>query len=152
MDSLTSASSSQKEALLRRYGQTGLPPMGPWNEVIAAMLDHRSVRGYKPDPVPAGTGRRGAGRGGGRDGRGRIALGVSIRREDGPEDRRRDEGDDEREAPAGPDRPHMLSSRPRTASSHSCGQVVGNVLSEIDSPLTGLEVPHAHHQHRKHQR
>ena len=29
--------------------------MGPWNEVIAAMLDHRSVRGYKPDPVPAGT-------------------------------------------------------------------------------------------------
>ena len=55
MDSLTPATSSQKEALLRRYGATGLPAMGPWNEVIATMLDHRSVRGYKPDPVPAGT-------------------------------------------------------------------------------------------------
>jgi nitroreductase len=55
MDSLTPAGTSQKEALLRRYGQTGLPAMGPWNEVIAAMLDHRSVRGYKPDPVPSGT-------------------------------------------------------------------------------------------------
>jgi nitroreductase len=55
MDSLTPATSSQKEALLRRYGATGLPVMGPWNEVIASLLDHRSVRGYKPDPVPAGT-------------------------------------------------------------------------------------------------
>jgi nitroreductase len=55
MDSLTPASSTQKEALLRRYGHTGLPPMGPWNEVIAALLDHRSVRGYKPDPIPPGT-------------------------------------------------------------------------------------------------
>jgi len=27
----------------------------PWNDVVAAMLDHRSVRGYKPDPVPPGT-------------------------------------------------------------------------------------------------
>jgi nitroreductase len=59
MDSLTPATSSQKEALLRRYGATGLPALpdggGPWNEVIATMLDHRSVRGYKPDPVPTGT-------------------------------------------------------------------------------------------------
>ena len=55
MDALAPATSSQKEALLRRYGATGLPTMGPWNEVIAALLDHRSVRGYKPDPVPAGT-------------------------------------------------------------------------------------------------
>ena len=59
MDSLTPATSSQKEALLRRYGATGLPALpghgGPWNEVIATMLDHRSVRGYRPDPVPAGT-------------------------------------------------------------------------------------------------
>ncbi|HEY4169126.1 MAG TPA: NADPH-dependent oxidoreductase [Reyranella sp.] len=56
MDSLTPAISSQKEALLRRYGASGLPAaMGPWNEVIASLLDHRSVRGYKPDPVPAGT-------------------------------------------------------------------------------------------------
>ena len=55
MDSLTPAPSTQKDALLRRYGQTGLPPMGPWNEVIATLLGHRSVRGYKPDPVPPGT-------------------------------------------------------------------------------------------------
>ena len=45
MDSLTPARSEQKEALVRRYGATGLPAMGPWNEVIAALLDHRSVRG-----------------------------------------------------------------------------------------------------------
>lgn len=55
MDSLTPATSSQKEALLRRYGASGLPGMGPWNEVIATLLDHRSVRGYRPDPVPTGT-------------------------------------------------------------------------------------------------
>ena len=59
MDSLSPATTSQKEALLRRYGATGLsamgPAMGPWNDVIAALLDHRSVRSYKPDPVPAGT-------------------------------------------------------------------------------------------------
>jgi nitroreductase len=56
MDSLTPTTASQKEALLRRYGATGLPKkMGPWNDVIAALLDHRSVRSYKPDPVPAGT-------------------------------------------------------------------------------------------------
>ncbi len=55
MDSITPAASSQKEALTRRYGASGLPAMGPWNEVIACLLDHRSVRGYKPDPVPPGT-------------------------------------------------------------------------------------------------
>jgi len=55
MDSLTPATSAQQEALLRRYGQTGLPKMGPWNEVIASLLDHRSVRSYKSDPVPPGT-------------------------------------------------------------------------------------------------
>jgi nitroreductase len=55
MDSLTPATPSQREALLRRYGATGLPPAGPWNDVIACLLDHRSVRGYKPDPVPPGT-------------------------------------------------------------------------------------------------
>ena len=55
MDSLTPGTSAQKDALARRYGQSGLPKMGPWNAVIATMLDHRSVRGYKPDPVPPGT-------------------------------------------------------------------------------------------------
>jgi nitroreductase len=56
MDSLTpAAASAQKEALRRRYGVDALPPAGPWNEVIATLLDHRSVRGYKPDLIPPGT-------------------------------------------------------------------------------------------------
>lgn len=55
MDSLTPVTASQKEALLRRYGASGLPAMGPWNDVIACLLDHRSVRGYRPDAVPPGT-------------------------------------------------------------------------------------------------
>ena len=53
MDSLIP--DSQRTALLRRYGASAVPPAGPWNETIATMLDHRSVRGYLPDPVPAGT-------------------------------------------------------------------------------------------------
>ena len=55
MDSITPVTSAQTEALIRRYGAASVPAVGPWNEVIATMLDHRSVRGYKPDPVPAGT-------------------------------------------------------------------------------------------------
>jgi nitroreductase len=53
MDSLTPAS-DQADALRRRYG-TAPPPAGPWNDTIASLLDHRSVRGFLPDPVPAGT-------------------------------------------------------------------------------------------------
>lgn len=45
---------AQGEALAKRYG-AALPARGPWNDTIAVMLEHRSVRGYKPDPVPAGT-------------------------------------------------------------------------------------------------
>jgi nitroreductase len=55
MDSLTPVVSSQKEALLRRYGADALPPAGPWNDTLALLLSHRSVRGYKPDAPPAGT-------------------------------------------------------------------------------------------------
>ena len=55
MDALTSKTADQRSALVRRYGADALPPAGPWNEVIATLLDHRSVRGYKPDPVPPGT-------------------------------------------------------------------------------------------------
>jgi len=54
MDSLTRTAASRDSALARRYG-AALPAAGPWNEVIASLLDHRSVRGYKPDPVPPGT-------------------------------------------------------------------------------------------------
>lgn len=41
--------------LNQRYGKSAVPAVGPWNDVIAALMEHRSVRGYKPDPVPAGT-------------------------------------------------------------------------------------------------
>ncbi len=46
---------SRDAALARRYGADAVPPAGPWNETIAALLDHRSVRAYRPDVLPAGT-------------------------------------------------------------------------------------------------
>ena len=55
MDSLVPATHKKTDALARRYGAQAIPAAGPWNEVIATMLDHRSVRGYKPDPLPAGA-------------------------------------------------------------------------------------------------
>jgi nitroreductase len=42
-------------ALSERYGPDAVPAAGPWNDVIASLLAHRSVRGYRPDPLPAGT-------------------------------------------------------------------------------------------------
>ena len=42
-------------ALLARYGEVdGFPP-GPWNPALASIMGHRSVRAYKPDPLPHGT-------------------------------------------------------------------------------------------------
>jgi nitroreductase len=60
MDSLAPTTGKKADALANRYGADALEdwqgaPDGPWNETIAIMLDHRSVRGYKPDPVPPGT-------------------------------------------------------------------------------------------------
>ena len=47
---------ARSAALLARYGAEAAPlPAGPWNEVIASLLQHRSVRAYKPDAVPPGT-------------------------------------------------------------------------------------------------
>ncbi|MSP01817.1 MAG: NADPH-dependent oxidoreductase [Acetobacteraceae bacterium] len=46
---------SQTEALNLRYGDGGEPAPGPWNEVIATLLSHRSVRGFRPDALPQGT-------------------------------------------------------------------------------------------------
>jgi len=42
-------------ALAERYGQEAVPSAGPWNDVIASLLSHRSVRGYLSDPLPKGT-------------------------------------------------------------------------------------------------
>ena len=55
MDALTTTDTQDKQAALaRRYG-VAIPSAGPWNETIATLLDHRSVRGFLPDPVPPGT-------------------------------------------------------------------------------------------------
>ena len=45
----------QAEALTLRYGVGGEPKSGPWNDVMACLLAHRSVRGYRPDALPANT-------------------------------------------------------------------------------------------------
>ncbi|MDN3566324.1 NADPH-dependent oxidoreductase [Paeniroseomonas aquatica] len=55
MDSLTPVTLSKTEALAARYGTAEIPPAGPWNPIIASLLDHRSVRGYRPDAPPEGT-------------------------------------------------------------------------------------------------
>jgi nitroreductase len=55
MDSLTPATTGKAEALAARYGRDAIPPAGPWNETIAGMLGHRSVRAYRPDPLPEGV-------------------------------------------------------------------------------------------------
>jgi nitroreductase len=38
-----------------RYGSGGAPVAAPSNAVIELMLNHRSIRGYMPDPLPEGA-------------------------------------------------------------------------------------------------
>jgi len=38
-----------------RAAPNGSMSEGPWNEVIATILAHRSVRSFLPDPLPPGT-------------------------------------------------------------------------------------------------
>lgn len=38
-----------------RYGGQAPPAAIAWNDAIAGLLSHRSVRAFRPDPVPAGT-------------------------------------------------------------------------------------------------
>lgn len=42
-------------ALELRYGTAAIPAVGPWNEIIAGLMTHRSVRGYLPTALPPGT-------------------------------------------------------------------------------------------------
>ncbi|MEO3473790.1 NADPH-dependent oxidoreductase [Roseomonas sp. CAU 1739] len=42
-------------AMTARYGAGAEPKPGPWNDTLALLLSHRSVRGFKSDPVPEGT-------------------------------------------------------------------------------------------------
>lgn len=46
---------SKSKALGLRYGLDAVPAAGPWNEHIDLLLSHRSIRGYRPDPLPEGT-------------------------------------------------------------------------------------------------
>ena len=55
MDSLAPNQADKRAALAKRYGDGSIPAVGPWNETIAGLLQHRSVRSYRPDPLPAGT-------------------------------------------------------------------------------------------------
>ena len=41
--------------LLHRRYRDGAAPEGPWNDVLATILAHRSVRAFLPDKLPAGT-------------------------------------------------------------------------------------------------
>lgn len=44
-----------REALIKRYGAKATPSIGAWNETMALLLSHRSIRAYRPDPLPACT-------------------------------------------------------------------------------------------------
>ncbi len=46
---------SSAAALSARYGAGAEPKAGPWNDTIAGLLAHRSVRGFRPDALPEGT-------------------------------------------------------------------------------------------------
>ncbi len=55
MDISHPSSLSKSDSLELRYGEGAIPAAGPWNDHIALLLSHRSVRGYRPDALPAGT-------------------------------------------------------------------------------------------------
>lgn len=46
---------SQEEVLAQRYGAQARPEHMIWNDQIAALLQHRSVRDYLPDALPDGA-------------------------------------------------------------------------------------------------
>ena len=55
MDVSAPVALSAADSLALRYGAEAAPPVGPWNEHLAVLLSHRSVRGYRGDALPAGT-------------------------------------------------------------------------------------------------
>jgi nitroreductase len=55
MDASQPAVLSATDSLALRYGAQAVPDAGPWNEHLSLLLSHRSVRGYRPDTLPAGT-------------------------------------------------------------------------------------------------
>jgi nitroreductase len=55
MDAALPTALSAADSLALRYGALAASDAGPWNETISVLLSHRSVRGYRPDALPAGT-------------------------------------------------------------------------------------------------
>jgi nitroreductase len=55
MDISYASSLSKTDALALRYGEDSIPAAGPWNDTIALLLNHRSIRGYRSDALPDGT-------------------------------------------------------------------------------------------------
>ncbi len=55
MDNVQPIVLSAADALALRYGAEAAPAAGPWNDHIAVLLSHRSIRGYRPDALPQGT-------------------------------------------------------------------------------------------------
>jgi nitroreductase len=55
MDISYASSLSKTDALALRYGEDSIPAAGPWNDAVALLLSHRSIRGYRADALPAGT-------------------------------------------------------------------------------------------------
>ena len=55
MDISHASSLSKTDALALRYGDDNIPAAGPWNDAIALLLSHRSIRGYRSDALPEGT-------------------------------------------------------------------------------------------------
>lgn len=54
MNTVKSPLPDQSESLVKRYASQP-PAFGPWNDCIALLMSHRSVRGYLPDALPQNT-------------------------------------------------------------------------------------------------
>jgi nitroreductase len=52
---LTPETKDVEQHLLHQRYRDGAAPTGPWNETIATILAHRSVRAFLPTPLPEGT-------------------------------------------------------------------------------------------------
>ena len=58
MDISHASSLSKTDALALRYGEDAIPAAGPWNDAIALLASHRSIRGYRSTRCPTARWRR----------------------------------------------------------------------------------------------
>jgi nitroreductase len=54
-DGRAGSTDAADELFARRYRRTDVPALPGWNETLDILLSHRSVRAYRPDPLPEGT-------------------------------------------------------------------------------------------------